>query len=71
LEINRSIPRDYSQATNWNSQSSNYKTNSKTNMIPTGTYQQQPSYQLPHQQQQIILGTYPYPTLSPAVNLSQ
>jgi hypothetical protein len=40
-------------------------------MIPTGTYQQQPSYQLPHQQQQIILGTYPYPTLSPAVNLSQ
>ena len=37
-------------------------------MIPAGTYQQQqPSYQLPPQQQQIFLGTYPYPTLSPTV----
>jgi len=69
LNINRSIPREYSQTTNWNPQSSNYKTNSKANMIPTGTYQQQqPSYQLtPQQQQQIIFGTYPYHTLSPAV----
>jgi hypothetical protein len=68
LNINRTIPRDYQQ-TNWNPQSSNYKTASKTTMIPAGTYQQQqPSYQLPPQQQQIFLGTYPYPTLSPTVS---
>jgi hypothetical protein len=61
------MPRDFSQ-TNWNQPASNYKTNSKTTMIPTGAYQQQPTYQLPpQQQQQIFLGTYPYPSLSPAV----
>lgn len=69
--MNRAIPREYSQATNWNPQSSNYKTASKANMIPAGTYQQQqqPSYQIPHQQQQIVFGTYPYHTLSPVINL--
>jgi len=66
LNINSSIPREYSQTTNWNPQSSNYKTTSKATMIPTGTYQQ-PSYQLTPQQQQFILGTYPYHTLSPTV----
>jgi hypothetical protein len=40
-------------------------------MLPTGTYQQHPSYQLPQQQQQqLFLGAYQYPTLSPTVNLS-
>ncbi|CAF4131641.1 unnamed protein product [Rotaria sp. Silwood2] len=65
-----SLPRDYSQTTNWNPQTSNYKTNSKQAIFPTGTYQQQqqqPSYQIPSQQQQIFLGTYPYSPLSPAV----
>ncbi|CAF5110967.1 unnamed protein product, partial [Rotaria sp. Silwood1] len=64
-----SIPRDYSQTTtNWNPQTSNYKTTTK----PTGTYQQQPSYQIPtqqqqQQQQQFFLGTYPYAPISPVV----
>jgi hypothetical protein len=72
--MNRSVPREYSQTTNWNPQSSNYKTTSKTTMIPTGTYPQQQQQQLMYQispqqqqQQQIFFGTYQYPTLSPAV----
>ncbi len=71
--IYRPIPRDYSQTTaNWNPQLTNYKTNPKATMLPTGTYQQHPSYQLPQQQQQqqLFLGAYQYPTLSPTVNLS-
>jgi hypothetical protein len=67
-----SIPKEYSQTTAWNPPSSNYKTAAKTTMIPAGTYQQQPSYQLPPQQQQqqqpqIFFETYPYHTLSPPV----
>ncbi|CAF0997522.1 unnamed protein product [Rotaria sordida] len=63
-----SMPRDYSQTTtNWNPQTSNYKTNAKPTIISTGTYQQQPSYQIPTQQQQFFLGTYPYSSMQPTV----
>jgi hypothetical protein len=61
-----SVPREYSQTTNWNPQSSNYKINSKTAMVPTRTYpqQQQTSYQIPpQQQQQIFFGAYQYPVV--------
>jgi hypothetical protein len=64
--MNRSVPREYSQTTNWNPQSSNYKINSKTAMVPTRTYpqQQQTSYQIPpQQQQQIFFGAYQYPVV--------
>ncbi|CAF5017760.1 unnamed protein product, partial [Rotaria socialis] len=76
LFLHRPVPRDYSQtaATNWNLQASNYKTNSKSTMIPAGTYQQQQqqqqqAYQIPaqQQQQQFFFGAYPYNALSPAV----
>ena len=66
--FNRSIPRDYTQTNNWTPQPSTYKSNSKTAIIPAGTYPQQQPYQLPpQQQQQIFLGAYPYSTLPPTV----
>ena len=70
--IHRYIPSgDLSQtATARNPQSLNYGAASKPTMIQTGTYQPQALYQFPSAQQQIILGTYPYSTLSPAVKLS-
>ncbi|UJR31559.1 hypothetical protein I4U23_019046 [Adineta vaga] len=63
-----SVPRDYPSTTNWNPQSATYKPNTKTPVFSTGAYPQQSTFQFPpQQQQQIYLGHYPYPTLSPSL----
>ncbi|CAF3684625.1 unnamed protein product [Rotaria sp. Silwood1] len=55
-----SLPRDYPQATStWNQQPTNYKTTPKVTILPPGNYSQQPSYQIPPQQQ-FFVGAYPY-----------
>ncbi|CAF5114149.1 unnamed protein product, partial [Rotaria sp. Silwood1] len=55
-----SLPRDYPQATStWNQQPTNYKTTPKVTILQPGNYSQQPSYQIPPQQQ-FFVGAYPY-----------
>ncbi|CAF3909136.1 unnamed protein product, partial [Rotaria sp. Silwood1] len=64
-----SISRDYSQVgSNWNQQSSNYKTTPKPTILQPGNYSQQASYQI-QPQQQFFVGAYPYhpPTIYPLI----